>query len=1294
MRQQRRRWWTRAVTIIAALTVVTASLSVVFKLAVDSVPGYRQAIEARAAKELGRPVRIGSLALTWPRLQPRLELLDLALPEADGAIAASAARLRLGFSYLRLLRGDWTPSTVELAGLALELRRDDAGAWSLRGFDFTGGGSSDLFTTLAPFRRIGLSDARVRLAAFGLAPLEARLRSATLNHAGAIYDLDAELAPPATLARRAALQGRFELSPTDPADVHGSLRLVVEQLLGLPGAETLWRDDALPRFDRAGLQAEARIERGRLATVEARLDAARLAAGPGARSALDELHAVARLQMATGESDSGWALRFDRLDYRGARGDEHLAELALSADAQGLQLVAPRLVLDDLAPWLAGLRTAPAAARLADLRGSLEPLRASLPASTDASPATPRRYTLDAKLVEGGLAGSGLQPAFSGLNGALALDERGGTLTLVDTPLNLQLPELFERAIPVEALSGVLRWQQGDTAGDWLLSAGEVSLRGMGAEAGGKASLLLHAGGDAVPYLKLALQLKASDASVLKSFMPLNWGPDVHAWLTRALVRGRVSDGRLDIDSPLLPRDARGHLALPWTLSLSVHDGELAFAPDWPSATGVAAQLLFHDQGLDIEASAGQVGEVVARALHASIPDFYAPLLHIDGRLEGDGAAFYRVLRASPLQARLSGLLTHTELAGPALLQLKLGVPLEHAEPEVSASGRIELHGARLQVRGLDAPITAITGPLNFGADNVHAEALSARLLDTAISARIAPEPASPDGVLSGEFALTPNAPGGLAAAYLPAWLAPQLEGSTQLRFRLPFSGADSGVLSLASELRGVTSHLPAPLAKRAAEALPVNALIDGDEHTPLRLRLKVGDSLRANLRFADEHGASVLRGAAVRLGSGEMPRSDADGLVVDGRIDRLDAGAWLAFVRGASFGDAGLPLKSADIAPQKLLWRSAMLGPLRLRATPTSDGVHASFDGAAHGSLDWTGDSGSSGGGRISARFDSVALEALPPLPAEPDSAPQDAPFDPNTAPILAIDIARLSLGAETLGHLELATTRIADGQNVERLALAGGELDLNASGRWLRRGGDTPGSSAELHFETSTPKIEGLLSAFGYAPNLRAEQAHFSGALSWPRVPAGLELAQAEGKVKLDLKRGALKAFEPGAGRVLGLLNLYALPRRLLFDFRDVVSKGLAFDKLDGNYQLAGGNAETRDLEIVGPSVKVEVSGRIGLATRDYDQKVTVIPDISTGVTLGATLLGGPIGGGIALVAQQLFGKPFNQLGRFSYRVTGSWDNPDVQKGEAAQDSAPPVPAPVEPLPAPEPANGELHG
>lgn len=327
-----------------------------------------------------------------------------------------------------------------------------------------------------------------------------------------------------------------------------------------------------------------------------------------------------------------------------------------------------------------------------------------------------------------------------------------------------------------------------------------------------------------------------------------------------------------------------------------------------------------------------------------------------------------------------------------------------------------------------------------------------------------------------------------------------------------------------------------------------------------------------------------------------------------------------------------------------------------------------------AQGRAEWS----RADGGTLQARLEHLSLEPLRTV--VPAGVAPAAPFDPNRAPVVDVSCGALKIGDAELGRLSLRTARIDNGQSLEQLDLAGAQVHANAHGRWVRAQGV---SSAGFDFAFGITDVGKVLRAFGYADSLEAKQTDFSGSLTWPQDPDGLDLAQARGKVSLSVRNGTLRQLHPGPGRVLGLLNLYALPRRLSFDFRDVVAKGLGFDTLAGNFALADGQAQTDDMKIVSTSMKMEVRGRIGLAARDYDQKVTVYPDVSTSVAVGATLLGGPIAGGVALLAQEIFNKPFNQLGRFSYHVTGSWDNPQV-KGEGNEES-PAAPAPAKPAAAP---------
>ena len=1278
MKRSRKRWWTRLITLLAVLTVAAASISAGFTLLIDSVPSYRHDLENAVAKAVGHPARIGSMALTWSGLRPTLDLRDVALLDAQNAPLLDVRRIRLGLSPTRLITGPRTPDRVEIDGVQLSARIDLDGQIHLDGIDPARNGDRSLADDLARFAQLRLHDVRVALSDARLGdqpPLNFVLDHASLRHGRAGYSVEAQLMPPLALARRLSLSAQLEGSLADRASLHGRWTLDAEDIAGWPWLTAKLQPGTVLKLDDAQLDASGAIDAGKLAAAQLNLRAGQVSArvGEAPAQAITAVDITARLDAL----DGGWRLQLPNAVLSGARGRWQLDGLTGTQTADGAQtLIAPRLRLDDLAPWLGYVRALPPKlARLVDARGDLEALRLTRGASPAAD--APRALDVHTRLVGLGLASRDDQPGFANLNGELQASADSGLITLAGTPLQLHLPKAFSEPLPIDAVRGELHWQrQGE---EWQIESPALALRLGESEAEGLAALRIHPEGT-VPNLKLDLQVKSDAVAALKPYMPVNWGPNSRAWLERAIRQARVTGGHLLIDAPLTPRDIDNHPTIPWRLTLDVEDAVLAFAPDWPAAEGIAAQLVFHDNGLDILGRHGTISGLDVSRLDARIADFAAADLVLAADVAGDAAQLYQLFRDSPLHTRLVGLTSRTEATGPVRGDLKLRIPLNIPQPPVDASGTLIVDGVTLAVRGMAEPLREVRGQLAYG-KSIAAETITAKLYDTALTARIATEAGKPDPVLLGDFALAPGRDDGLSAVYVPAWLRSGLSGSTDARLRLPLGGPEAGRLSVDSDLQGVASSLPPPIAKTAGSALPLHLELSGDAGTT-RLKIAVADDIKVGIRFAEagEAGASQTRGVEALLGTGlDYPRADADGLVLSGAPESLDLSGWIAVIAAASGngGAAGPPFLRADIKAQQTSLRRLSFGPTRLLALPSGvgTGIRVRAEGAAAGTVDWQPENG----GSVVARFEALALDALPPLPpSQAGVAPPDSPFDPTRAPLFDIDARALSLGGVPLGHLQVATVRVADGQRIDRLSVEGAKLDGNASGNWLRR---ESASSADLKFDVKSDAIGDVLRVFGYTPNLVAEDAHFTGNVVWPRVPAGLELSQATGEIDIHVKRGSLKAVEPGAGRVLGLVNLYALPRRLLFDFKDVVADGLGFDKLKGSFKLADGNAVTDDLNIDSPSLKIEMRGRIGLAARDYDQKVTVFPDISTGVTIGATLLGGPIAGGILLVAQQLFDKPFNQLGSFSYRVTGSWDDPTVLQGGDI---------PAAPIPEPDAANG----
>jgi uncharacterized protein YhdP len=480
-------------------------------------------------------------------------------------------------------------------------------------------------------------------------------------------------------------------------------------------------------------------------------------------------------------------------------------------------------------------------------------------------------------------------------------------------------------------------------------------------------------------------------------------------------------------------------------------------------------------------------------------------------------------------------------------------------------------------------------------------------------------------------------------------------------------------------------------MKKKVDELRPITLRIGSDDAAPLRLLIglpdgRCGDACIA-LRFAQGKEALQLRGIEGHFGSDAVPQAAADGIVVTGHPQTLDIAAWLGLFSGEAGGGGEVPsMRRLDISADTLIAGDYRIPATHLAlasAVNPANGWTLSADGeGAKGSISWA----PANGGQLRGNFEHVHLEptaAPPDSNAPPKSEPQEDPgdaFEPARAPTIDLAVDQVQSAGVNLGHFRLATSRIANGQNIDSLHFDGGALTLDSHGSWRRAGGKSSGDS---QFTIDSEDFGDALKALGYAPSVTGHTAKLSGQLQWPDSPGGLDFRQAAGTVRLEVDNGSLTAVNPGAGRMLGLFNLYALPRRLTLNFSDVVSKGLGFDKLLGTFTLGGGNAMTQDMRITAPSLRMEIHGRIGLVARDYDEHVTVYPGLSTGAVIGAGLAGGPAGVAIALVAQQLFNKPLETLTRFSYHLTGGWDNPQIKRGDSETVTTPAQAPPPPPSP-----------
>ncbi len=267
----------------------------------------------------------------------------------------------------------------------------------------------------------------------------------------------------------------------------------------------------------------------------------------------------------------------------------------------------------------------------------------------------------------------------------------------------------------------------------------------------------------------------------------------------------------------------------------------------------------------------------------------------------------------------------------------------------------------------------------------------------------------------------------------------------------------------------------------------------------------------------------------------------------------------------------------------------------------------------------------------------------------------------DPRVLPALRAEVREFRLGARSLGRLTLRAKRIPEGLRLTALSLKSPQLRLKGTGSWVRAG---PGSVTRFQGTLESDDTGRLLGEFGFVKSLKGGKAHCEMDLHWPGAPTRVRPATLAGTLKIKITDGRLLDINPGAGRIFGLFSLQALPRRLSLDFSDLFRKGFTFDHIEGTFRLRNGEAYTDNLTMVGPAAEIAVSGRTGLVARDYDQKVTVTPNLGSSLPIAGTLAGGPAVGAALFLAEHLLRGPIRHLTRYRYTVTGSWNKPVITR------------------------------
>jgi uncharacterized protein YhdP len=336
----------------------------------------------------------------------------------------------------------------------------------------------------------------------------------------------------------------------------------------------------------------------------------------------------------------------------------------------------------------------------------------------------------------------------------------------------------------------------------------------------------------------------------------------------------------------------------------------------------------------------------------------------------------------------------------------------------------------------------------------------------------------------------------------------------------------------------------------------------------------------------------------------------------------------------------------------------------MTLKGRHGSGGWHMNVDSdEASGDFTWR-PAAFSDRGLVRARLQRFTLtDETPSSVPMPKPTPSDGAGKEPDFPALDIVAEKFTFKGHELGTLELRATPQGVNWKINQLTITTGHAKLETQGLWERYGDplDLSGSSrTSMTMKVESSNLNALFDQFGYGDYVKGGNGQLQGQLSWPGHASQFQTAILSGNFKITATNGRFAQIKPGAGKLLALISLQSIPRRITLDFRDVFSEGFQFDKISGDIRIRNGIMVTDNFEISGTAADVKMVGEVSLPAETQNLTISVVPSLGEGVAIGAAVLLTPAVGAGVFLAQKLLQGALS----YEYAVTGSWDNPHVDK------------------------------
>ena len=459
-------------------------------------------------------------------------------------------------------------------------------------------------------------------------------------------------------------------------------------------------------------------------------------------------------------------------------------------------------------------------------------------------------------------------PGIQNLNGELNFSPQGGDFTLNTFNTILKYNSLFQGNIPLLAAKARVNWRQ-DASRNWQINIENYHLKTRDGQALGYMNLFLPRDFKN-PQIHSKANFEITDISHISRYYPVRVMPaGVINWLNTSIKGGVLKNGSFLLDGCM--RD------FPFTKSKGkflitgdLQKGRLYYLNGWPQVDDIKANLRFEGHSMFISSSQAKLLGAKATCVQARIDDLVKPALRLQGQLDALPHSRTLLTRENNPLAKFSWFTSFHPLLinGQWQLALKLYLPFdEDPKFKTLVNGKLNLNDVTILSKDSSLLVGKLKGKVTFSEDCAQSNLLIGNLFSNPFKLSIMTEEDQQKRkvtLMNLDSSITiPNLKKISSLSFLDYF-----QGTIPFHAKLsiiPKNKDKSTSLTVMSNLKGLESHLPAPLDKATTTIIP-SAFQINQNNQGAHAKFNYGKTINGELVYQTHFGSFKFQSGEINF--------------------------------------------------------------------------------------------------------------------------------------------------------------------------------------------------------------------------------------------------------------------------------------------------------------------------------------------------------------------------------------------------------------------------------------------